>query len=141
MALPLWMLRTLHMRTSHKIGLAWIFSLGIIIIILDILRTVESIGSSPFSEVAVYDIVENSMALIVSSISTYRSFWTNHRRKRDESKPFERLYSKSTQTKNSASDQYRLDPMGDESQASRLCDEDALSYGSQSIAAPSHAHV
>lgn len=82
MALPVWMLKDLHVKTSQKIGLAAMFSLGIIIIIFEILRTIKSLGQTSFSEVAIYDVLENSVALIVSSITHYRGFISTRRRNR-----------------------------------------------------------
>ncbi|KAL8912179.1 MAG: hypothetical protein Q9172_007542 [Xanthocarpia lactea] len=91
MALPLWMIRTLQIRGAQKAGLAFIFLLGLIIIAFEILRTVKSLGKTTFSEVAVYDIAENFIAIIVSCAATYRSLITIHQRRHPKSSRYANL--------------------------------------------------
>ena len=140
MVLPLWMLRTLKMHTTHKIGLASVFLVGVVIIILDILRKIKSLGQTPFSEVAIYDIVEVTMAVVVSSIPIYRSLLSARRRKREESKSFKRPCSKGDQAKSNESDRYRLKEVVHKSQYLGLgIEPDA--FDDRSIAPLSPVHV
>ena len=73
MALPLYMLWGLQMRTDQKIGLVCVFSLGLVVASFDILRTVESLASGTFSGVALWSSMEVTMAVIVASLPTYRT--------------------------------------------------------------------
>jgi hypothetical protein len=75
------MLKDLQIRMPQKAGLAAIFSLGVIIVVFEILRTIKSLEQTTFSEVAIYDVVENGVALIVSSVTHYRLFLSTHHRK------------------------------------------------------------
>lgn len=68
------------MHVGQKLGVGFLFSLGIIITIFEIVRTIKSEGRSNFYEAAVYNIAHISVAIIVSSILVYRSFLTSHRR-------------------------------------------------------------
>lgn len=69
MALPLWMLKDLKIRSRQKIGLAFIFSLATFIVALDILRTVQAAAGKQ----ALYTILEINFAVIVSCLPTYRA--------------------------------------------------------------------
>ena len=73
MALPLYMLWGLQMRYGQKIGLVCVFSLGLVVAIFDILRTVESLASGTFSGVALWSSMEVTIAVIVASLPTYRT--------------------------------------------------------------------
>lgn len=73
MALPLYMLWGLQMRTEQKVSLTCVFSLGLVIATFDILRTVESLASGTFSGVALWSSMEVTMAVIVASLLTYRT--------------------------------------------------------------------
>ena len=84
MALPLWMLRGLKIRLSQKLGLIAIFSIAIVIVAFDILRTVKSIDGGAFSESALYGILEMTIAVMISCLPTYRTlFGIESKRKRD----------------------------------------------------------
>ena len=80
MILPLWMLHTLKIRMGQKIGLAFIFSIGIVVIALDIVRNVKSVQATDFTEVAAYDIAEVCVAVIVSALPTYQALARSDRR-------------------------------------------------------------
>ena len=43
MALPIWMLKDLKISISQKVGLAFIFSLAIVCVALDIVRVIEAV--------------------------------------------------------------------------------------------------
>lgn len=73
MVLPIWMLGKLQMPTSKMVGLACIFSLGFVIIVLDILRIALGDGGGIISLASLWDILEPSIAVIVSTLPTYRS--------------------------------------------------------------------
>ena len=72
MALPLYMIWGLQLRKSQKLVLAGIFSLGSVVAIFDILRTVESLESGTFSGVALWSSLEVTIAVIVASLPLYR---------------------------------------------------------------------
>lgn len=73
MALPIYMLSGLQLRKGQKIGLACVFSLGLVVAVFDILRTVESLISGTFSGVALWSSMEVSIAVIVASLPPYRT--------------------------------------------------------------------
>ena len=76
MALPLFMVWSLKLRVSQKLVLAGIFSLGFIVAIFDILRTVESLQSGTFSGVALWSSLEVTIAVNVASLPLYRVLLT-----------------------------------------------------------------
>lgn len=79
------MLKGMKMRLRQKLGLGFMFSLGIIITVFDIVRTLKSQGKSTFSEVSVYNVAQNSVAVIVSSVSVFRAFLSSHRQSQKNS--------------------------------------------------------
>ncbi len=81
MALPIYMLLGLQMRKGQKAGLAGVFCLGLVIVVFDILRTVESLASGTFSGVALWSSMKVSMAVIVASLPPYRTLLGNRTRK------------------------------------------------------------
>ena len=80
MALPLSMVWGIQLRKSQKLALAGIFSLGSVVAIFDILRTVESLKSGTFSGVALWSSLEVTMAVIVASLPLYRALLSRKRR-------------------------------------------------------------
>ena len=81
MALPLFMVWGLQLRKSQKLVLAGIFSLGFVVTIFDILRTVESLESGTFSGVALWSSLEVTIAVIVASLPLYRALLSSKGRK------------------------------------------------------------
>ena len=81
MALPLFMVWDLQLRKSQKLVLAGIFSLGSVVAIFDILRTVESLESGTFSGVALWSSLEVTVAVIVASLPLYRALFSSKGRK------------------------------------------------------------
>ncbi|KAL8659705.1 MAG: hypothetical protein Q9202_006985 [Teloschistes flavicans] len=73
MILPLFMIYRLQLRTSQKAVLGGVFSLGFVVAIFDILRTVESLQSGTFSGVALWSSLEVTIAVIVGSLPLYRT--------------------------------------------------------------------
>lgn len=67
----------LQLRRSQKIVLAGIFSLGFVIAVFDILRTVESLQSGTFSGVALWSSLEVTIAVIIASLPLYRVLLTS----------------------------------------------------------------
>ena len=63
------MIKDLKIRTRQKIGLAFVFSFAIIIVALDILRTVQAAADNQ----ALYTVLEINFAVIVSCLPTYRT--------------------------------------------------------------------
>ena len=141
------MLKDLKMRTPQKVGLAVMFSLGIIIIIFEILRTVKSLEESSFSEVAVYDIVEACVALIVSSMTYYSSFLTKRRRQRTDR---EYVNLKGSSSAGGRTHSYGLkavrggnntENLGVENSSSLSESQDMEGYPGLSVRVPEHIHV
>ena len=85
MALPLWMLKGLQMPTRKKLGLAAIFLVATSDIIIDIIRTVYSINGRPVALNAMWDILEPSIAVIVSALPTYKALLGNSNRRKETS--------------------------------------------------------
>lgn len=81
MILPLFMLHGLQLRISQKIILGGAFSLGFVVAIFDILRTVESLQSGTFSGVALWSSLEVTIAVIVASLPLYRALITSKGRR------------------------------------------------------------
>ena len=71
------MLWGLQLRGSQKVVLAGIFSLGSVVAVFDILRTVESLESGTFSGVALWSSLEVTIAVIVASLPLYRVLLTS----------------------------------------------------------------
>ena len=63
------MLKDLKIKLAQKIGLAFVFSLATICVVLDIVRTVEAIDSNQ----ALYTVLEINFVVIVSCLPTYRA--------------------------------------------------------------------
>ena len=61
------------MRKGQKAGLAGVFCLGLVIVVFDILRTVESLASGTFSGVALWSSMKVSIAVIVASLPPYHT--------------------------------------------------------------------
>ncbi|KAL8938465.1 MAG: hypothetical protein Q9216_003878 [Gyalolechia sp. 2 TL-2023] len=81
MILPLFMIYGLQLRDSQKAILAGVFSLGFVVAIFDILRTVESLQDGTFSGVALWSSLEVTVAAIVASLPLYRVLLTTKGRK------------------------------------------------------------
>ncbi|KAI4100418.1 MAG: hypothetical protein LQ339_005479 [Xanthoria mediterranea] len=79
--LPLFMIYGLQLRTSQKVVLTLIFSLGLLVAIVDILRTVESLQSGTFSGVALWSSLEVTIAVTVASLPLYRVLITRKGRR------------------------------------------------------------
>ena len=98
MALPLWMIRPLNMKLQQKIALAFVFSIAIFCVALDILRVVEALASNQ----ALYTVLEANMVVIISCLPSYgtllssrstkerRRDFTNSRPARGSSSPYPR---------------------------------------------------
>jgi len=71
--LPLWMLRGLQMSMSRKIGLAAIFLIAITDVAFDIARTVYTVNGGAVALDTIWDILEPTIAVIVSSLPTYKA--------------------------------------------------------------------
>lgn len=71
----------MQLRKTQKTALFGIFSLGLVVAIFDILRTVESLQSGTFSGVALWSSLEVTVAVIVASLPLYRVLLTKKGRK------------------------------------------------------------
>ena len=85
MAFPLYVLKGLQMQISQKLGLATVFCLAILIVIFDILRTIFSAksarGGAVGASTALWDILEITIAVMVSCLPTYRTIFTQRKQK------------------------------------------------------------
>ena len=76
MLLPLWMLHNLQIQTIQKLGLACLFLLAMIDILFDILRTTHRIsGIYGQAVAATWDILEPTIAVIISCLPSYRALF------------------------------------------------------------------
>ncbi len=75
------MLLDLQMRKGQKAGLAGVFCLDLVIVVFDVLCTVESLASRTFSGVALWSSMKVFMAVIVASLPSYRTLLGNKIRK------------------------------------------------------------
>lgn len=75
MILPVAMLRNLQMPNSKKLGLACIFFLGLVIVLFDILRIALGDGGGIISLASLWDALEPTSAVIVSTLPTYRTLF------------------------------------------------------------------
>ena len=79
--LPLWMLRRLQMPISQKLGLAALFLIAITDVIFDITRTAYTGGEIAVD--AIWDVLEATVAVIVSSLPTYKPLLGGAKRERN----------------------------------------------------------
>lgn len=86
MAFPLYVLKGLQMQISQKLGLASVFCLAILVVIFDILRTVFSAksarGGAVGASTALWDILEITIAVIISCLPTYRTILTQKKQRK-----------------------------------------------------------
>ena len=83
MVLPLYMLSTIQIRRAQRIGLAFLFSIGTIIIIFDILRIIfyfVALNSDSLQTAALWASMESNVTVLVSCLPTYRTLLTNEKR-------------------------------------------------------------
>ena len=70
MALPLVMLHTLRVTNAQKVGLAGVFTVALVIVAIDIMRTVATFTATINSA---FNILEPCIAVLVCALPTYRS--------------------------------------------------------------------
>ena len=75
MILPICFLRGLQMPLGRKIGVGCVFSIGVIVIVIDALRLAVGDGGGVISQAALYDALEPAIAVLVSCLPTYRSLF------------------------------------------------------------------
>ncbi|KUJ16890.1 uncharacterized protein LY89DRAFT_707319 [Mollisia scopiformis] len=73
MTLPLWMLKGTRLPIGQKVGVAVIFLLAFTDVIFDILRTLYTLRGGAVSIDILWDILELTIAIIISALPTYRS--------------------------------------------------------------------
>ena len=61
------------MPTSRKVGLAALFMIAITDVIFDIIRTVYTVNGGSVAPNTIWDIIEPTIAVIVSSLPTYKA--------------------------------------------------------------------
>ena len=67
------MLRRLQMSMSRKLGLAAVFLIAITDVVFDITRTVYTVNGGAVALDTIWDILEPTIAVIVSSLPTYKA--------------------------------------------------------------------
>ncbi|KAL9637287.1 MAG: hypothetical protein Q9204_001935 [Flavoplaca sp. TL-2023a] len=82
MILPWFILRKVQMRTAKKLGIGAIFSVVLITIACDILRTIKSFDEGAFSDSSLYTFLEVTLAVIVSCLPIYRRLFRTRTKKR-----------------------------------------------------------
>lgn len=78
----MWMLKKIRVSWAQKLGLAITFSLGLIIVALDVVRTIISVCKTDVSVASVCDVVVVCMAIIVSSLPAYRALLDQDNRRK-----------------------------------------------------------
>lgn len=73
------------MSTSRKVGLAAIFLLAVVDIIFDITRTIYTVDGGAVTLYPIWDILEPTIAVIVSSLPTYKALSRVSRKKKHSS--------------------------------------------------------
>ncbi|KAK6593133.1 hypothetical protein ACHAPC_004623 [Botrytis cinerea] len=81
MALPLWMLKGLQMKTGQKIGLAVIFLIATIDVVFDILRTIYTVDGGAIALDTLWDILEPTITVMISALPSYRTLFGDRRKK------------------------------------------------------------
>ena len=107
--LPLWMLQGLQMSTSRKVGLAVLFSIAISDVIFDITRTIYSVKGGAFALDTVWDILEPTVAVIVSTLPSYKALLGIAKKKKTTS--YQNLNHSGGDTGHSKQS-HRIDPSG-----------------------------
>lgn len=75
MTLPWYIIRRIQISTAKKIGIGAIFSVVLITIACDILRTIKSFDQGAFSDSSLYTFLEVTLAVIVSCMPVYRALF------------------------------------------------------------------
>ncbi|MCJ1389046.1 hypothetical protein MMC18_001900 [Xylographa bjoerkii] len=111
MALPLWMLKGLRISRAQKIGLAAIFLIAFIDILFDILRTIYTVNGGAVGLDTTFDILEPTIAVIISTLPTYRALFMTRKRSETGSS-FGNIETSnfSSNTKSAKLDRYELSP-------------------------------
>lgn len=73
MVLPGYIIRKLQMTLSKKLGLVAVFSVALVTVAFDILRTVKSLDQGAFSASSLYTSLEVTFAIIASCLPVYRA--------------------------------------------------------------------
>ena len=99
MVLPIWMIRGLNMRTRKKLGLAFLFSLALVVIVLDCLRIALGHEGGLISLASLWNILEPTVAVSLSALITYRALYTSAG-KSSKRKPSDYVYNSSQSQRN-----------------------------------------
>ena len=86
MVLPIWMLKGMQMKPKQKYGLIALFSMAIIIMIFEVVRTVCTIrlysGSNKNVYVSlIFTVMEVNLAVIISALMVYRALFIARRKR------------------------------------------------------------
>ncbi|KAF3907480.1 hypothetical protein AA313_de0200278 [Arthrobotrys entomopaga] len=91
MAIPLRLIRQLRMSNLQKVGLACLFCLGFVVVVLSLARTIRinagGIGAYPQSDprwVSLWSIAEETTAIVVCCLPAIRKLFSAHRQKRND---------------------------------------------------------
>lgn len=79
------MLRGLQMPTSRKIGLAALFLIAITDVIFDITRTVYTVHGGAVALDTIWDILEPTVAVIISTLPTYKALLGTSKKRQNTS--------------------------------------------------------
>jgi len=82
MALPLSIVKSLHIKRSQKFGLACVFLLGFVTIFCDIARILVGGDGNGLKLAPLWDVLEPSLGVIISTLPTYRGLLLSSKQRR-----------------------------------------------------------
>ena len=77
MTLPFWMLKDLKIPIPQKLGLAFIFSVALFCVALDIVRVIDAVSQNQ----ALYTVIEINSVVVISCLPTYHALLNIGKRK------------------------------------------------------------
>ena len=106
------MLKDLRISKAQKIGLATIFLIAFIDILFDILRTIYTVNGGAVGLDTAFDILEPTIAVIISTLPTYRALFMTSRRRVGTGSSFGNLKTStvSSNSKSAKRSAYELSP-------------------------------
>ena len=85
------------MQLAKKIAIGCVFSVGMIVVVIDALRIATGDGGGIISQAALYDALEPAIAVLVSCLPTYRSLFTSMRGSSNDYKADQNRYQSGSQ--------------------------------------------
>ena len=108
MALPLWMLRNLQIQRSRKISLTAMFLIVTVIIVVDLVRAVDTTSGPATSPLELlWTVIEPAIAVIISALPTYKALLGRARRNRTTPSEIMKGYSETRENIGSLKDDHK----------------------------------